>query len=289
MADLSFEDRFDLLVDHEWTTRKNNHLNRLIKISLRQIHPIAWTSHGTRNCEKQRHIPQDHRTVQKAVFADFGWVAAVSSERNRSKRSAWDCRSKIQESFHDFLLSVWHSGMEGQNRRSHSGWCNLWPNCSRFLSVGNRLQGIDAQAKRCVGTLIRRSLRLIGLCPNPRFNAWRFSGKSDICDKQKRRATHVRHGITLPAKSRIRRSGRSSALPYPPLRLKAFSAYHKTSLLSMYNFAVDGVQFVPTALFNKSRWRCSTENGQGVQPRRYIQRYRMCERIEHWRLSHERF
>ena len=41
MADLSFEDRFDLLVDHEWTTRKNNHLNRLIKISLRQIHPIA--------------------------------------------------------------------------------------------------------------------------------------------------------------------------------------------------------------------------------------------------------
>ena len=31
MADLSFGDRFGLLVDHEWTTRKNNHLNRLIK------------------------------------------------------------------------------------------------------------------------------------------------------------------------------------------------------------------------------------------------------------------
>lgn len=31
MAALSFEDRFGLLVDHEWTTRKNNHLNRLIK------------------------------------------------------------------------------------------------------------------------------------------------------------------------------------------------------------------------------------------------------------------
>ena len=31
MADLSFEERFGLLVDHEWTTRKNNHLNRLIK------------------------------------------------------------------------------------------------------------------------------------------------------------------------------------------------------------------------------------------------------------------
>ena len=31
MAGMSFEDRFGLLVDHEWTTRKNNHLKRLIK------------------------------------------------------------------------------------------------------------------------------------------------------------------------------------------------------------------------------------------------------------------
>ena len=31
MADMSFEDRFGLLVDHERTTRKNNHLNCLIK------------------------------------------------------------------------------------------------------------------------------------------------------------------------------------------------------------------------------------------------------------------
>lgn len=31
ITDLSFEDRFGLLVDHEWTTRKSNHLNRLIK------------------------------------------------------------------------------------------------------------------------------------------------------------------------------------------------------------------------------------------------------------------
>ena len=31
IADLSFEDRFGLLVDHEWTTLKNNHLKRLIK------------------------------------------------------------------------------------------------------------------------------------------------------------------------------------------------------------------------------------------------------------------
>ena len=31
MAEMSFEDRFSLIVDHEWTIRRNNHLNRLIK------------------------------------------------------------------------------------------------------------------------------------------------------------------------------------------------------------------------------------------------------------------
>ena len=31
IAELSFEDRFGLLVDKEWLTRKNNHLNKLIK------------------------------------------------------------------------------------------------------------------------------------------------------------------------------------------------------------------------------------------------------------------
>ena len=31
VKDLSFEDRFGILVDTEWTTRKNNHLSRLIK------------------------------------------------------------------------------------------------------------------------------------------------------------------------------------------------------------------------------------------------------------------
>ena len=28
---MSFEDRFGILVDQEWTSRKNNHLKRLIK------------------------------------------------------------------------------------------------------------------------------------------------------------------------------------------------------------------------------------------------------------------
>ena len=31
ISELSFEDRFGLLVDKEWTTRKNNHLTKLIK------------------------------------------------------------------------------------------------------------------------------------------------------------------------------------------------------------------------------------------------------------------
>ena len=31
MAEITFEEKIGLLVDHEWTTRKNNHLKRLIK------------------------------------------------------------------------------------------------------------------------------------------------------------------------------------------------------------------------------------------------------------------
>ena len=31
MAQVSFEDRFGLIVDQEWTSRKNNQLKRLIK------------------------------------------------------------------------------------------------------------------------------------------------------------------------------------------------------------------------------------------------------------------
>ena len=34
MAGVPFEDRFSLIVDHEWTTRKNNHLTKLIKKAL---------------------------------------------------------------------------------------------------------------------------------------------------------------------------------------------------------------------------------------------------------------
>lgn len=60
----------------------------------------------------------------------------------------------------------------------------------------------------------QRSLRLSGLCPNPRFNALRFSGKSGrLCTNAKKKSipSAWTHGITLPAKPRIQRSCRSSA------------------------------------------------------------------------------
>ena len=44
MAGVSFEDRFGLLVDHEWTTRKNNHLKRLIKNA--GFAEAVWTAIG---------------------------------------------------------------------------------------------------------------------------------------------------------------------------------------------------------------------------------------------------
>ena len=55
IAGMSFEDRFGLLVDHEWTTRKNNHLNRLIKTA-NFAEPNACTEdieyHADRNLDK---------------------------------------------------------------------------------------------------------------------------------------------------------------------------------------------------------------------------------------------
>ena len=55
MADMSFEDRFGLIVDHDWTTRKNNHLSRLIK-SAAFAEPNACVEdieyHADRNLDK---------------------------------------------------------------------------------------------------------------------------------------------------------------------------------------------------------------------------------------------
>ena len=79
--------------------------------------------------------------------------------------------------------------------------------------------------------------------------------------------------ITLLAKPRIGRSGRTPALPYPPVRLKAILWYRCVFILSMYNHSdegvqplrrrctvssVDTVQFTATKVFNSQRPRCST-------------------------------
>ena len=66
------------------------------------------------------------------------------------------------------------------------------------------------------------------------------------------------YGITLPAKPRIQRSCRSSALHYPLLRLKAYLWYHFIINPSMYNLCGRTVQFGPVALFNSKRSGCST-------------------------------
>ena len=87
--------------------------------------------------------------------------------------------------------------------------------------------------------------------------------------------------------------------PYPALRshscvalssvtAKALPWYHIFCTLSMYNFTVGGVQFLPTALFNQLRRGCSTSNGQGVQLGRYIQYTRIISfgmQISHFWIS----
>ena len=41
ISELSFEDRFGLLVDQEWTSRKNNHLKKLcIPLRKPQLHGV---------------------------------------------------------------------------------------------------------------------------------------------------------------------------------------------------------------------------------------------------------
>ena len=68
MADMSFEDRFGLLVDHEWTTRKNNHLKRLIKNAGLQNRALAWRILNTTLTEIWI-----RRRLQ-------GWQAAITSQ-----------------------------------------------------------------------------------------------------------------------------------------------------------------------------------------------------------------
>ncbi len=96
-----------------------------------------------------------------------------------------------------------------------------------------------------------KSHRLIGLCPNPRFSALGFSGKSDF------------------------------QLSVISIWLARFSAEQwliiRGNLVSDLLLDTDCrgcVQFQATALFSFERRWCSIQNGRGVQRHRHIQKGR---------------
>ena len=63
---LPFEDRFGILVDHEWTTRKNNHLKRLIK----QAH-FAETDACVEDIEYYADRSLDAAMIARLATCDF--------------------------------------------------------------------------------------------------------------------------------------------------------------------------------------------------------------------------
>lgn len=72
MASLSFEERFGLLVDQEWTTRKNNHLKRLIK-------KASFAEPGA--CIEDIEYHPD-RTLDKAQMARFATCNYITGHHN---------------------------------------------------------------------------------------------------------------------------------------------------------------------------------------------------------------
>ena len=80
MKELSFEDRFGLLVDAEWATRKNNHLARLIKKAGYAI-PGACM-------EDIEYLPE--RKLDKAHQADFLLIhPRVTQHRSSRRHRSW--------------------------------------------------------------------------------------------------------------------------------------------------------------------------------------------------------
>ena len=72
MNSLSFEERFGLLVDHEWETRKNNHLKRLIK-------KAAFAETGA--CVEDIEYHAD-RNLDKAQITRFSSCNYISEHHN---------------------------------------------------------------------------------------------------------------------------------------------------------------------------------------------------------------
>ena len=73
MVGLSFEDRFGLLVDTEWTSRKNNYLKRLIKNA-------KFSEHGACVEEIEYHAERNLDKAKLPVFLPATtWVKGITS------------------------------------------------------------------------------------------------------------------------------------------------------------------------------------------------------------------
>jgi DNA replication protein DnaC len=72
MAGLSFEERFGLIVDAEWTARKNNRLTRLIRKA-----DFAWPGACLENVDYR-----PDRELDKALIARLGSCAYIVDRRN---------------------------------------------------------------------------------------------------------------------------------------------------------------------------------------------------------------
>ena len=71
-AELTFEERFGLIVDAEWTTRKNNRLTRLIRKA-----DFAWPGACLENVDYR-----PDREIDKALIARLGTCAYIEDHRN---------------------------------------------------------------------------------------------------------------------------------------------------------------------------------------------------------------
>ena len=81
MAELSFEDRFGLIVDQEWAARKNNHLKRLIKNA-------GFTESGV--CVEDIEYHAD-RNLDKAQIARLATCNYISEHHNILLLGATGC------------------------------------------------------------------------------------------------------------------------------------------------------------------------------------------------------
>lgn len=96
-----------------------------------------------------------------------------------------------------------------------------------------------ANSTKEVMACVRRRLRRTGLCPDPRFFAFGFSGRVSLALWKRERRLR-RHS---PTKPHPKRSCRSSALYYPPRWLKASLGYPSICSLSIFNLSGGTAQF----------------------------------------------